>query len=131
MSKAKRNSRQLGRGSAPVPTPNFFMVNVLGLSAGLLALDVEKIEVNTGIQIDQIGMTGQPSRLYAVADSDGAVTPVDVASLQAGGGGVVMELDLTGLAAGGYIIVNLGFEPSVRGTEGQWLQPFRLSVTVV
>ena len=116
MSKAKRNSRQLGRGSAPVPTPILWFVDVLGASATSVAIEAKVIiEGFPYVQQDEMSATGRQSNL----------------SIKQNGVDKVIEFEYEALDVGTYTIISQGWDPAVRGLQGQWLAPWESSFTVL
>ena len=132
MSKAKRNSRQLGRGSAPVPTPILWFVDVLGASATSVAIEAKVIiEGFPYVQQDEMSATGRQSNLSIKQNGVNNFIEVTGVVLNGGGGGGVIEFEYEALDVGTYTIISQGWDPAVRGLQGQWLAPWESSFTVL
>lgn len=132
MKRAKRNRRQEGRGSAPSPTPIFYESRVSGLTVSEMSMTAARIDgLNESVKDDELSITGLKSNILARLDGTNNFFSPDSITVSEFAGNAVIEYNFVpDLAPGTYIVQAVGFDPAIRGIEGQWLTAFTYVATI-
>lgn len=123
--KAKRNTRQRGTGSAPVPTPILYALNNISVAqeVGTLAALAEMSvrDITTGSEVindDELNITGEESNVTWTNTAGNTFKPTEVTLA---GGLLNYRFPDGSNPADGGVFRSRGFDPAVRSPTGAWL----------
>tara|TARA_R110000764_G_scaffold223931_1_gene312935 strand:- start:543 stop:932 length:390 start_codon:yes stop_codon:yes gene_type:complete len=128
--RATRNRRSRTVGQAPVPTPVFYGIVIGSITTTEITCNLIEILSNVlNVSTNQVNATGRKSNMVIQAGVN--LLPVTTSIVDDGGTAQLIITYDTPLTVGGYSLILSGFDPSIRGAEGQWLAPIAIDFIVM